>query len=148
MGKIENDRLEMLFDEMREQVLSANFEHTLMYRISSLENRRKNRIQWLYMLLWPCVGVVSMAVMLLLVDKYVGIEINLGMLKLSFEFTSEYIFYIILAVLILLLLVADTFIRKRLNRKRVIWVLPAHGCLPAHEDSEGHSCTTEGPAAK
>ncbi len=121
MEEIKKDRLGTLFGEMKPEAPTDNFEKVLMSRISARANnaaRKKLRMQWLHMLLWPSLGVAAIVGILWIIGRVTGIDFALNMPAISLEPSPEYHVHILLAVLVLALLIADTLIRKHLNHKR------------------------------
>ena len=109
----EKDFLKDIFSEIKPENPSGNFLNNLMARVEkeAIKQRRKKEI---YSYLWITAGIVCMIAIPALILFFLKINISFN-LNLSKIFSGVKIepSYIIFSLIILLLLIGDTLLRKR-----------------------------------
>ena len=125
MNRQDDDKLKNLFQEMDITEPSLGFEVRLMRQIK-IETERKKKRNRFYNALWLFAGISAVTASAILVLQYIGISINFpefskvefGQIHkafLSLDFKSSLIGF---AGIVLLMLMGDTLIRKRIEEKK------------------------------
>lgn len=111
-----NERFARVFDELSHECPPCGFDAKIMSRIDERIKRRSLRKQWFYMLAMPCLGVAIIVAALYLIGRFTQFDFRISIPEIEFDPASMNL-YIIPAVCTVLLLIADTLIRKRLDDK-------------------------------
>lgn len=125
MKQQNDDKLKNLFREMNIAEPSLGFEERLMRQIE-IETERKRKRNKLYNILWLFAGISAVTASVILVLQYIGISVSVPEFSkvefrtlyhafLSLNFKSSLIGF---AGIILLMLMGDTLIRKRIEEKK------------------------------
>lgn len=125
MKRQNDDKLKDLFQEMDVPESSLGFEERLMRRVK-IETELKKKRDKLYNVLWLFAGISAVTASVILVLQYIGISIDISEVPkvefgeiqkafLSLDFKSSMIGF---AGIVLLMLMGDTLIRKRIEEKK------------------------------
>lgn len=109
-----------LFDAMEPEDPPCGFDRRVMSLIDKQQEKRSLRRQWFYMISLPGLGIAAMIGSLYLITRYMGVDIRIPIPRLTFPRIeidpAAFNVYMVPAICALLLLIADTLIRKRIEK--------------------------------